>query len=52
MSIVKVILRKIITIVKNTCILPLGIVAWLLYRAYLQALIIEQKIDKLEKGKK
>ena len=52
MSIVKVILRKVLTIVKNICILPLGIIAWLVYRAYLQALILEQKIDKLEKGKK
>ena len=48
----KRILRNLLTFIKNVCILPLGVVIWIIYRAYLQALIIEQKLDKLEKGKK
>lgn len=46
------ILRNLLTLVKNLCILPLGVIVWLIYRAYLQALVIEQKIDRIEKGKK
>lgn len=52
MLMIKRILRNLLTFIKNLCIVPLGVIIWIIYRAYLQALFIEQKLDKLEKGKK
>lgn len=45
-------MRKLLTIIENLVILPLGCIIWLVYKAYLQALVIEQIMDRIQKGKK